>query len=183
VATKTKISIAKMKACTNPTKISRNKNGRGMKKGARNPTITKSTSPAKIFPKRRKENEIILMNSEINSRRPTKEKMGLFKVKNFERCFLKPRAKIPRRFTLKTEITEIAIVKLRSLAGDRKKGTRCEFLRPTEPTPGKSPSQFEESIKIKTVAISGKYFSERYRDPKTESIRLNSFSTKNSKKF
>src|SRR3990172_650359 len=181
MATKTKVSIEKINAWMNPTNSSKNRNGSGTKYGIKKPTIISSTSPANTFPKRRKENEIILMNSEINSSMPTNEKIGFFMVKNFEKCFFAPRASAPKRFTPKTDMVAKARVKLRSAAGERKRGIKCSpSPTPMEPTTGKSPNQFETTINIKTVAINGKYLSEVSLEPKTESIKLSNFSSKNS---
>ena len=51
-----------------------------------------------------------------------KDIIGLFRAKNLEKCFQKPIAKTPRKFTENTEITAKTKVKLRSAAGARSKG-------------------------------------------------------------
>ena len=75
--------MEKTKACISPTKISNNKNGNDANIGIRNAITVINTSPAKIFPKRRKENEMIFDNSEMISRIPTKNMIGFVKLKNF----------------------------------------------------------------------------------------------------
>ena len=82
MAMKTSVSMENTNAWMKPTKISKNRNGRGTRYGTKNPTIIKSTSPAKMFPNNRNENDTILAISEINSRRPIK--VGTpFRLKNF----------------------------------------------------------------------------------------------------
>ena len=55
----------------NPTNNSSPKKGNGAITGIKNAITVSKTSPAKIFPNNRKENEIIFENSEINSKIPT----------------------------------------------------------------------------------------------------------------
>ena len=110
------------------------------------------------------------------------------KLKNLEAYDLAPTAIIPRRLIAKTVISAIASVKLRSLAGDLKKGTSSfapsfSSKNPTEPMPGKMPSQLDSRMKIKMVATKGRYFSAFSREPKTPSIRPRKLSTKTSKIF
>src|SRR3989344_3217089 len=159
-----------------------NRNGNGTKYGARNPTMVKSTSPAKMFPNSLNENEIILTNSEINSSNPAKERIGFLRVKNLEKYFLKPRAVVPKNCTPIMTMDASAIVKLRSAAGALKRGTvDASWLIKTLPTPGRSPSQLEIQINKKTVVTTGKYFKESARSPKTESMSFKTSSNKSSK--
>lgn len=79
----TRASMEKMNACMKPTKSSRRRKGMGPKNGRRDAMIIRSTSPAKTFPNSLKENEIILANSEISSRRPIKKPIALLKLRNF----------------------------------------------------------------------------------------------------
>ena len=58
----------------NPSVVARN--GIGAMYGTKNPTTISSTSPAKIFPNRRKVKEMTFENSLMSSRRPTKVPMG-----------------------------------------------------------------------------------------------------------
>lgn len=95
-------------------------------------------------------------------------------------------AKIPRRLMLISEIIARAIVKFRSLAGALKIGTKecfplCSRFNPTGPTNGKSPNQFEVIMKRKMVAMRGRYFSDKRRSPKTESMNFKICSSKSSK--
>ena len=65
--------MEKIRAWTRPTNISRAMKGNEAKKAHRQATTMSKTSPAKMLPKSRKEKDMILMNSLINSRMPTKE--------------------------------------------------------------------------------------------------------------
>src|SRR5262249_5983221 len=58
ITRKTRVSIAKTKAWMKPTKTSRPRNGSVRPNGTRNESTTRSTSPAKMLPKRRKLNEM-----------------------------------------------------------------------------------------------------------------------------
>ncbi len=128
-------------------------------------------SPAKILPNNLKENDIILDISDKNSNIPTKKLIGLEKFINFLRCVNNPKTTIPKKLVAKTEIIANAKVKFKSAAGDLNSGTDVPpLLKITDPTPGSRPNQFEVSIKIKTVAINGKYFSAASLVPKTDSI-------------
>ena len=80
--------MEKTKAWIKPTNTSRIKKGKETKTGIRKAIIVKSTSPAKIFPKSRKEKEMILENSEIVSKMPTKKLIGLEILKNFFKSHL-----------------------------------------------------------------------------------------------
>ena len=51
--------------------------------GSKNAMTAKSTSPAKILPKSLKAKDMILANSLISSKKPTKKLIGLEKLKNF----------------------------------------------------------------------------------------------------
>ena len=75
--------MLKTNACIKPTNISRTINGKDAKKGTKKATIVKSTSPAKIFPKSRKEKDKILENSDNISNIPKKKLIGLVKLINF----------------------------------------------------------------------------------------------------
>lgn len=174
----TKVSIAKIKACTAPTNISSIKNGTGATYGNKNETMISRTSPAKTFPKSLKENDIILDTSDINSNMPTKKLIGPEKFKNFLRCLNIPSATTPKKFVVKTAITANAKVKFKSAAGDLNSGISSP---PTpfstkDPTPGSNPIQFEASMKIKIVAINGRYFSASSFVPRIEVIRSKSAS-------
>lgn len=57
--------------------------GNDIKKGTKKEIIAKSTSPANILPKRRKEKEITLDISDIISNIPIKKVTGLLKFINF----------------------------------------------------------------------------------------------------
>ena len=131
--------------------------------------IISRTSPANTFPKSRNENEIILTNSAINSSNPAKVKMGFLSVKYLEKCLPAPTATTPRICTAKTDTIASTTVKLRSAAGARKSGINEWSSRmPTDPTTGKSPSQFDINIKVKTDAISGNYMLTKYMKLKRE---------------
>ena len=107
----TNVIIAKIKDCISPTNISRNRNGRGMKYGAKEEIIISKTSPAKTLPNNRKDKEIIFAISEINSRIPIKNSIGPLKLKNFPKCANIPTDAIPIIFVTITEITAKAKVK------------------------------------------------------------------------
>lgn len=173
----TNVIVAKINACMAPTKISRNKNGNGIKYGARKEIIVSKTSPAKTFPNNRKDKEIIFANSEISSKIPIKKSIGPLKLKYFPKCLKTPTDAIPIIFVTITEITANAKVKFRSAAGERKSGTlSLPLLNINEPTPGNIPKRFEVNIKIKIVATSGKYFSAAFMLPKVDSISPKSIS-------
>ena len=78
----TAVNIEKTRAWTKPTNISKAINGNDAKTGTRNATIVNNTSPANIFPNKRKANERIFENSERISRIPTKNEIGSAKLKN-----------------------------------------------------------------------------------------------------
>ena len=78
----TAVNIEKTRAWTKPTKISKAIKGNEAKTGTRKATIVNKTSPAKIFPNKRKAKERTLENSERISRIPTKNIIGLEKLKN-----------------------------------------------------------------------------------------------------
>jgi formylmethanofuran dehydrogenase subunit E len=79
----TKVNIAKTKAWTKPTKISKPKKGIGANNETNDEITTSRTSPANMFPKRRKAKETTFEISEISSKRPTKVKIGpSLKLKN-----------------------------------------------------------------------------------------------------
>jgi hypothetical protein len=173
----TKVIIANINAWINPTKSSKNKNGRGMKYGTKKEIIVNKTSPAKTFPNNRKVNEIIFANSETSSSIPIKKSIGPLKLKYFPKCLNAPTDAIPIIFVTITEITAKAKVKFRSAAGERRSGTASPaFLKVNDATPGNMPIRFETQTKIKIVAIKGKYFSASAIDPKVESIRFKSIS-------
>ena len=136
-----------------------------------------------MLPNNLKEKEIILTNSDSSSRSPTKEKIGFFRVKNFEKCCLNPKARDPKRFTEKTAMAAKAMVKFKSLEGGRNIDMKLPFCKPTEPMPGIKPSQFDANTKRKIVAIKGRYFSASLRSGSTESMNFNTFSTTSSRKF
>ena len=139
--------------------------------GRRKNIIASKTSPAKILPNNLKENDIILDISDKSSNIPTKNFKGLAKFKNFLMWVNVPKTTIPKKLVTSTDITANAKVKFKSAAGDLNNGTlSLPFLNIKEPTPGSSPSQFEVSIKIKIVAIKGKYFSAASSVPKTDFI-------------
>ena len=170
----TKVIMANINACIAPTNNSKNKNGNGIKYGAKNETIVSKTSPAKTFPNNRNDKEIILANSEISSKIPIKKSIGPLKFINLPMCLKVPIAVIPIIFVTKTEITANAKVKFKSAAGERKSGTSPNF---NDPTPGNIPKRFEVKTNIKIVAINGKYFSAASIDPSVELISPNKPST------
>ncbi len=78
------VNITNTAACTKPTKISIKYIGElinDKNTGNKNGTIVKSTSPAKIFPNKRKENDNILAASKISSKIPTNNITGSLKLK------------------------------------------------------------------------------------------------------
>ena len=85
------------------------------------------TSPAKIFPKSLNEKDINLDISEINSRIPTKNKMGLLKLINFPAYLKIPRATIPKNCIPITAMSAKASVVLRSAFPDRRSGTKTSL--------------------------------------------------------
>lgn len=108
---------------------------------------------------------------------PTKKRMGFEKLKNLEMWDLKPNSLKARMWVATTEIMAIARVKLRSAEGARKKGIiPCSPFMPIEPTPGKSPSQLAVVTIMKMVPMRGRYRSDLWRSPSTESIRPKRFS-------
>ena len=148
-----------------------------MKYGAKKEIIVNKTSPAKTFPNNRKDKEIILANSEIISKIPIKKSIGPLKLKYFPKCANIPTEAIPIIFVTITEITANAKVKFKSAAGERKSGTSVPLLLYiNDPTPGNIPIRFEHKIKIKIVAINGKYFSAASMLPKVDSINPKSIS-------
>ena len=76
------VSIAKIKAWIMPTNISRNIKGIGTKYGTKNAMTRSKTSPAKILPKSLKEKETTFMASEIISKKPVINSIGLLKFIN-----------------------------------------------------------------------------------------------------
>jgi len=155
----------------NPTNISIIKKGTGATYGKRKNMIVSKTSPAKTFPNNLKENDTILDNSDINSNIPTKKLIGLEKLRNFLICANTPNTTMPKKLVVKTAIIARANVKFKSAAGDLNNATLSwPFSKTKDPTPGRMPSQFEVSIKIKIVAIKGRYFSAASLVPKTELI-------------
>ncbi len=81
----TDVSMKNTKACNAPTKISNKKNGNVATPNV-NPVMTVSkTSPAKTFPNKRNENEIILPSSDTVSKIPTMKLIGLEKLIYFLR--------------------------------------------------------------------------------------------------
>ena len=91
---------------------------------AKNPVTMSSTSPANMLPNSRNENDIILANSETNSSMPTKNSIGPFSEKNFDRCALTPSVAIPDICIRKTMTVARASVTFKSDAADRKTGTK-----------------------------------------------------------
>ena len=75
--------MLKTNAWIKPTNTSRIINGKEAKTGTRNATIVTNTSPAKIFPKSRKEKDKILENSEMISKKPKTKFIGLVRLINF----------------------------------------------------------------------------------------------------
>ena len=115
---------------------------------------------------------MILANSEIISNNPIKNSIGPLKLKYFPRCLNIPTEAIPIIFVTNTEITANANVKFKSAAGERKSGnSSLPFLNIIDPTPGNVPKRFETNIKIKIVAIKGKYFSAASMEPNVDSIK------------
>ena len=170
----TSVIMANINACIAPTNNSKNKNGNGIKYGAKNETIVSKTSPAKTFPNNRKEREIIFESSDIISKIPIKNSIGPLKLINFPMCLNVPTDAIPIIFVTITDITANANVKFKSAAGERKRGT-SPYLR--DPTPGNIPKRLEVNTNIKIVAIKGKYFSAASIDPSVEFISPKSPST------
>ena len=72
----TNVIIAKINAWIKPTKSSSIINGSGTTYGTKKKIIVSNTSPAKTFPNNRKDKEIILAISEINSKIPIKKFIG-----------------------------------------------------------------------------------------------------------
>ena len=146
----------------NPTNISKNKKGKGTIKGARKNITTRSTSPANILPKSLKEKEIIFAVSAISSKMPTKKITGPLKEIKREKYLEKPTIATPKIWVAITDMMAKANVILMSLLVERKKGMMAPSSpcskSPIEPTPGKIPSQLENKIKRKKVAIRGKNF-------------------------
>jgi hypothetical protein len=137
-----------------------------------------NTSPANMFPNNLNENDIILAISDIDSNIPIKKLSGFEKFKNFFMCEKNPSITIPKKLAAKTDNIAKAKVKFRSAAGARRSGKAIPSSCITkDPTPGKRPSQFEVSTKIKMVAIKGKYFSAFSLLPKTDAIKFNKNST------
>ena len=66
-----------------PTKISKNKNGKGKRKANKKAVIIKRISPAKRFPKSRMAKESVRTNSANPSKIPTKNKMGFLRLRYF----------------------------------------------------------------------------------------------------
>lgn len=142
--------------------------------GTRKPIISSSTSPAKMLPKRRKDREIIFVNSPIISKKPIKKFIGLEKLIYLEIEAFIPCARTPITFIVTIVISARAKVKFRSLAGARKKGiiwcppSKPSWTVPKEPIPGRSATQFEIKIITKSVVMNGKYFIAFFSVPKTE---------------
>src|SRR3989338_10620442 len=99
-----------------------------------------------------------------------------------------PIAVIPARFIKITAEMARDKVKLRSLAAERKRGTKSSWPSlisriPIDPIPGNIPNQLERRTNRKIVAIIGKYFSACSRVPKTLSVSPKIFSNANSRIF
>jgi len=78
-----------------PTNISRRRKGKDARMGIKKAMTTSRTSPANIFPNKRKAKDMIFDNSDTISRIPTKKFNGLVKLINLVTYPLKPRYAIP----------------------------------------------------------------------------------------
>ncbi len=147
---------------------------------------TASTAlPAKILPKRRKENERMRDNSVTKLDQAHKEHdwalealSKALKLKYLLSCCFGPKAMKPKTWVTITETRANANVRLRSLVPGRTQGIslseyspnrkklvgalRCanliasRFTVPMVSTPGKTSSKLQNKIKMKKVATSGK---------------------------
>src|SRR5688572_29665234 len=117
-----------------PTANSYATKGRGKRKALTAVSDASITPPTKMLPKRRKEKEMILVNSEISSRSPIKSLKGL-KEKNLLMYSLKPRVLILIECVATIETSASASVKLRSVDGLRSKGTNVSPSSPWCQTP------------------------------------------------
>lgn len=150
----------------------------------------RSTSPAKMFPKRRKVNEIIFAVSETISKMPTKQPMGSLNglTKNLPPYPLRPSIVKPKNWHAMTEIAAIANVMLTSAKVERRIGTRISWpwwtsQMPMLPNPGISPIQFENNTKKKIVATSGKNLRVFFSSPITSLQKSNAPPIRTSTRF
>lgn len=120
---KVNVSMAKIKAWIIPTKISKIINGSGIIKGIKKAITRSNTSPAKMLPKRRKENDRIFAASDIISKKPRMNFMGDLKFINFPRYPKTPRNFKENIWIAKTETNARATVVFKSLFGDLKRGS------------------------------------------------------------
>ena len=142
----------------NPTNISNPKNGKGKINGNKKNITDNNTSPAKIFPNRRNEKDIIFEISPTNSRIPTKKFIGEDKFIYLDICIEIPSSFIPIYWAVKTEINAIAKVPFISVVAGLKNGINLPSSWIPIPSNGSNPAQFENKIKRKNVAINGKNF-------------------------
>ena len=120
----TVVSIANTNAWINPTNNSKAKKGSGAMNGTRVIMTTSKTSPAKTFPKSRKEKETIFAISLTSSKMPTKKVIGELKFINFFPYFKIPNAAIPKICVAITETIASAKVVFKSLFVDLNKGIK-----------------------------------------------------------
>ena len=128
------------------------------------------TSPTKILPKRRKEKEIILVNSEISSKSPIKRLKGL-KEKKRLRYSLIPSVLILIVCVAAIEIKAKARVALRSVDMLLIRGTKVPCSKnPIVVIIGNNPLQLDIKITRKKVIKYGKIFF--VLSAATESVKL-----------
>src|SRR6185369_8328704 len=156
-----------------PTANSYATKGRGKRKAETADNDASITPPTKILPKRRKENEIILVNSEINSSSPMNRLKGL-NDKNLLMYSLNPSVRILIECVAIIETRARARVKLRSVEGLRINGTKIFPSEVCSQTPkavmtGTSSLQLEMRIIKKNVIKYGKIFFAR--SEATDSVR------------
>src|SRR3989344_6980796 len=109
---KKRVSSEKIAAWMKPTKTSNAMKGTGKKYGTKYAMTSIKTSPAKMFPKRRKENEMRRAISEKNSMIPTTKPINDLKLKNLPAYLNAPMVRIPVISITRNEIMASARGKL-----------------------------------------------------------------------
>lgn len=125
---KKSVRSAKMAACMNPIKTSNKSIGTGTTSGTKCLTTRRSTHPAKIFPKRRNENDIKRATSEKSSMIPVKNPKTELRLTNFLPYFKKPIVATPKISITKNEIIAKARVTFKSVFMGRKSAVNSPSL-------------------------------------------------------
>ena len=148
--------------------------------GTKKATTSNKTSPAKIFPNNLKENDSTLTASDIISKKPKINFIGLLIFRNLPIYLFIPKTFKEKNCIEKTENKASANVVVKSLFGDLStdKLPVGVLIKKEPKKPGTNAIKFAVTINKKNVAMSGNIFLDNSLSPVTISTSFNSSYTK-----